>query len=168
MPKFRNLWEHIRKDMPKKGRGKTSNLDPLQIPVTLQTALEALYGHYKEDLRSLAGGGHRGAALFHRRLQQHVHLEADLRLHRRLPPREPGRLHDAGERSASSCSSNFDDHGNAIARPRTLLIDSEQLESGEALDRNFRAMAADEIDRFRKRDRRAYRRSEARAKLVRP
>ena len=31
MPKFRNLWEHIRKDMPKKGRGKSSNLDPLQI-----------------------------------------------------------------------------------------------------------------------------------------
>ena len=48
MPKFRNLWEHIRRDMPKKGRGKASNLDPLQIPVPLQTALEALYGHYKE------------------------------------------------------------------------------------------------------------------------
>ena len=45
---------------------------------------------------------------------------------------------------------NFDDHGNALARPRTLLIDSEQLESGEALDRNFRTMAADEIERFRR------------------
>jgi type III restriction enzyme len=31
-----------------------------------------------------------------------------------------------------------------------LLIDSEQLESGDALDGNFRAMAADEIDRFRR------------------
>jgi type III restriction enzyme len=30
------------------------------------------------------------------------------------------------------------------------LIDSEQLESGEALDDNFRAMAADEIERFRR------------------
>ena len=45
MPKFRNLWDHIRKDMPRKGRGNASNLDPLQIPVTLQTALQALYGH---------------------------------------------------------------------------------------------------------------------------
>ena len=45
---------------------------------------------------------------------------------------------------------NFDDHGNQIARPRTLLIDSEQLESGDALDDNFRKMAADEIDRFRR------------------
>jgi type III restriction enzyme len=45
---------------------------------------------------------------------------------------------------------NFDEHGNAIARPRTLLIDSEQLESGDALDDNFRKMAADEIERFRR------------------
>jgi type III restriction enzyme len=45
---------------------------------------------------------------------------------------------------------NFDDNGNPLARPNTLLIDSEQLESGEALDDNFRGMAADEIERFRR------------------
>jgi type III restriction enzyme len=39
---------------------------------------------------------------------------------------------------------------NRLARPRTLLIDSEQLESGDALDDNFREMAGDEIDRFRR------------------
>lgn len=44
---------------------------------------------------------------------------------------------------------NYDEHGNQIARPRTLLIDSEQLESGDALDKKFRDMASDEIDRFR-------------------
>ena len=46
MPRFRSLWEHIGKRMPRKGRGKTAALDPLNIPVELQTALEALYGHY--------------------------------------------------------------------------------------------------------------------------
>lgn len=45
---------------------------------------------------------------------------------------------------------NFDEHGNPLARPNTLLIDSEQLESGEGLDDNFRSMAADEIERFRR------------------
>ena len=45
---------------------------------------------------------------------------------------------------------NFDEQGNQYPRPRTLLIDSEQLESGDALDSNFRNMAADEIDRFRR------------------
>src|SRR5262249_52634174 len=46
---------------------------------------------------------------------------------------------------------NFDEQtGNPLPRPNTLLIDSEQLEAGEALDKNFRAMAADEIERFRR------------------
>ena len=48
MPKFRNLWDHIGKKMPRKGRGKSSALDPLSLPVEFQTALEALYGHYAE------------------------------------------------------------------------------------------------------------------------
>src|SRR5690606_1131895 len=46
VPMFRNLWEHIRTKMPKKGRGKGGALDPLSLPTQLQTALEALYGHY--------------------------------------------------------------------------------------------------------------------------
>src|SRR6266850_4169859 len=32
MPVYRNLWEHIRKDMPKKGRGAGADLDPLKLP----------------------------------------------------------------------------------------------------------------------------------------
>ncbi len=48
MPIYRNLWEHIRKDMPKKGRGAGGDLDPLMLPTRLKTALEALYGHYKK------------------------------------------------------------------------------------------------------------------------
>jgi type III restriction enzyme len=45
---------------------------------------------------------------------------------------------------------NYDEHGNQLARPHTILIDSEQLESGEVLDKNFREMASDEIERFRR------------------
>jgi type III restriction enzyme len=52
MPKFRNLWEHIGKKMPKKGRGKAGQtLDPLSLPAELQTALEALYGHYEKTFK---------------------------------------------------------------------------------------------------------------------
>jgi len=51
MPMFRNLWEHIRSKMPKKGRGKANTLDPLSLPPQLQTALEALYGHYEKTYR---------------------------------------------------------------------------------------------------------------------
>src|SRR5690606_23764442 len=43
---FRNLWEHIRKDMPMSGRANASGLDPLKLPAPLISALEALCGHY--------------------------------------------------------------------------------------------------------------------------
>ena len=46
--------------------------------------------------------------------------------------------------------SNFDDYGNPYPIPRTVLIDSEQLESGDSLDKEFRNVAADEIERFRR------------------
>src|SRR5690606_2810742 len=48
MPMYRDLWEHIRVKMPKKGRGKASSLDPHDLPSQLQTAIEALYGHYEK------------------------------------------------------------------------------------------------------------------------
>ena len=53
MPKYRVLWETIRGDMPKRGRGKAKGaLDPLSLPVQLQTALQALYGHYEKTYES--------------------------------------------------------------------------------------------------------------------
>ena len=52
----------------------------------------------RKDFQALAGRGHRSPTLLHCRLQQHLDLEADLRLHRRLSSREPGRFHDTGER----------------------------------------------------------------------
>src|SRR5699024_3097407 len=57
MPKFRELWKHIGKKMPKKGRGKSGINDPLQLPTLLTSALDALYGHYAKtfDLWQDAG-----------------------------------------------------------------------------------------------------------------
>ena len=45
VPVFRNLWEHIRNDMPRAGRSRAGNLDPLDLPTTLQTVLQALLSH---------------------------------------------------------------------------------------------------------------------------
>jgi len=45
---------------------------------------------------------------------------------------------------------NTDENGNPYPRPRTLLIDSAQLESGEGLGDNFRAIAGPELERFRR------------------
>jgi len=149
MPMYRNLWEHIRADMPKKGRGSGAALDPLSLPPQLQTALEALYGHYKAtyDLWEKANVGvppcfiivcnnTSASKLIYEYVSGFFRENDD-----ESSTLENGRL---------ELFRNFDEHGNALARPNTLLIDSKQLESGEALDKNFRSMASDEIDRFRR------------------
>ena len=149
MPKFRNLWEHIRKDMPKKGRGKTSGLDPLQIPVTLQTALEALYGHYAKTFELWRNACIEVPPCFivvcNNTSTSKLVYDYISGFQRENPDGSTTLVNGRFE-----LFRNFDEHGTPRGRPRTLLIDSEQLESGQALDRNFRSMAADEIERFRR------------------
>ena len=149
MPMYRNLWEHIGKKMPKKGRRGGVPLDPLKLPTELQTALEALYGHYEETFRLWEEAKIRVPPCFivvcnntatSKLVYDYIsgfEREAD----------SGGRVVHNGQLALFR---NFDDQGKPLARPRTLLIDSRQLESGEALDRNFRTAAADEIDRFRR------------------
>ena len=149
MPKFRNLWEHIRSDMPKKGRGKAKTLDPLSLPVELQTALEALYGHYQKtfELMQEANIGVPPCFIVVCNNTSTSKLVYDYisGFHRE---NDDGSTTLVNGRLA--LFRNFDEQGGRYSRPRTLLIDSEQLESGDALDSNFRNMAADEIDRFRR------------------
>lgn len=152
-PVFRNLWENIRDDMPKKGRGKgPGELDPHELPPKIQTALVALYSHYEQTFEQWKSVGIETPPVFivvcnntstsklvfewisgWQRLAEEGSTE--------LVTKHHGHLRRF---------SNFDEHGNRLARPNTLLIDSKQLESGEALDPDFRAAAALEIDQFKR------------------
>lgn len=149
MPRYRNLWENIRPRMPKKGRGKARNLDPLSLPVELQTALEALYGHYEKTYQLWDEAGIGVPPCF-------IVVCQNTAISKLVYDYISGfhRENDDGSTTLQNgrlpLFQNFDEHGNQLARPRTLLIDSEQLESGDALDKNFREMASDEIDRFRR------------------
>jgi type III restriction enzyme len=150
MPMFRNLWENIRKDMPKKGRGQGEELDPLKLPTRLQTALQALYGHYEKTFKLWEENGIKVPPCFIIVCQNTAisKLVYDFvsGFHRK---KEDGTT--ILENGRLALFRNFDETtGNPLSRPNTLLIDSEQLEAGDALDDNFRGMAADEIERFRR------------------
>jgi type III restriction enzyme len=149
MPVYRNLWENIRKDMPKKGRGQGEELDPLKLPTRLQTALQALYGHYEKTFKLWEEKGIRVPPCF-------IIVCQNTAISKLVYDFISGfhRKNDDGtftpENGRLALFRNFDEHGNPLPRPNTLLIDSEQLEAGDALDDNFRGMAADEIERFRR------------------
>ncbi len=149
MPMYRQLWENIRKDMPRRGRGKAGTLDPLALPARLQTALLALYGHYEKTFRLweqekipvppcfiIVCNNTSTSKLVYDFVSGFERENED-----GSKMLENGRL---------ALFRNFDEHGNPLARPNTLLIDSEQLESDEAIEDDFRRMATDEIERFRK------------------
>ena len=150
MPMYRDLWENIRKDMPKKGRGQGEELDPLKLPTRLQTAIEALYGHYEKTFKLWEENGIKVPPCFIIVCQNTAisKLVYDFvsGFHRKNADGT-----STLQNSRFALFRNFDETtGNPLPRPNTLLIDSEQLEAGDALDDNFRAMAADEIDRFRR------------------
>jgi type III restriction enzyme len=150
MPVYRNLWEHIRKDMPKKGRGTGGDLDPLKLPNKLQTALEALYGHYQRTFELWRERGISVPPCFIVVCQNTAISKLVFDYISGFFQRD-----ESGEEKLVQgrlpLFRNFDDTtGNPLPRPNTLLIDSEELESGEALDPKFRTMAADEIERFRR------------------
>jgi type III restriction enzyme len=150
MPMFRNLWENIRKDMPKKGRSKGAELDPLKLPTRLQTALQALYGHYEKTFQLWEERGITVPPCF-------IIVCQNTAISKLVYDYISGfqRKNEDGttslENGRLALFRNFDETtGNQLPRPNTLLIDSEQLEAGDALDDNFRSMAADEIERFRR------------------
>lgn len=149
VPMYRNLWDHIGKQMPSKGRKNTENFDPKKLPILLQTALESLYGHYAKTFEEWEKAKISVPPCFiivcnNTTTSKLVYDYVSGFQRKGTDGTEtfvPGAL---------ELFRNFDEFGNAFPRPRTLLIDSEQLESGEALQANFRDIAADEIERFRR------------------
>ena len=153
MPMFRVLWDHIGKDMPKGNRKSTKNLDPKDLPTPLFTALEALYGHYEKtfDAWEQAGSNVPPCFIVVCNNTATSKLVYDYLAGYEQENDDGSTRHIPGQ---FELFRNHDEHGNPLAdsggKPRTLLIDSEQLESGDALDANFRNMASEEIEQFRK------------------
>ncbi len=146
MPMYRNLWDHIGRKMPKKGRGKSGVLNPLALPLPLQTALEALYGHYAKTFVLWEEVKIAVPPVFIVVCQNTAisKLVYDF-ISGFRPTAEAPVINGRFE-----LFRNYDEYGERYPRPRTLLIDSTQLESGDALDKEFRDIAADEIERFRR------------------
>lgn len=150
-PIFRDLWEHIGKEMPKKGRSKGgADVSPLDLPSKLLTALYALYNHYEETHQKWQDVGIETPPVF---IVVCNNTSTSKLVYEWISgwqrPNEDGDL-IFEHNGHLPLFRNFDEHGNRLPRPITLLIDSEQLESGEALDDDFRAAAELEIEQFKR------------------
>jgi type III restriction enzyme len=151
-PTYRDLWPRIREDLPKKNRGADARRGEPHLPKELEGALLSLYRNYELSFRRWEANADARA----RGLTPPVFVvvcnntsvsklvfdyvagwEKTLRDGTNTPV--PGRL---------DLFSNVDGD-RWSARPNSILVDSAQLESGEAMSDEFKRMAATEIDEFK-------------------
>ena len=147
---YRDLWKHVGKDLPKTAAG-ANKLSSFHLPNTLQTALHALYSHYVGEFERWLKAGIKVPPVF---IVVCQNTAISKLVFEWIAGFERGDA-DEGERAAFHAGHlelfrNYDEHGGRLPRPRTLLIDSRQLESGEALDKNFREAAGPEIEQFKR------------------
>lgn len=147
-PMFRNLWDYVGKHLPKKGRGKSGFDDPQKLPNELLTAIDALYGHYEKTYNAWQEQGLGVEPVF---IVVCNNTATSKLVHDYISGYEITDKHGNATPMAGACKlfRNHDPDGVALPRMRTLLIDSLQLESGEAISSEFKDAASGEIDRFK-------------------
>lgn len=149
MPVYRELWKHVGKKLPKSRRSKSRVDDPENLPTILKSALESLYGHYEKTFELWEEEGIEVPPCF-------IIVCQNTAISKLVYDYVSGyerELEDGSsiiQNGKFKLFRNFDEYDNPLPQPNTLLIDSKQLESGEALDNKFREMATDEIDRYRR------------------
>ena len=148
IPINRDLYRHIRKKLPRRGRGTQANMDPQDLPSELMGALRSLYTHYKKTVKAWEKAGIGIPPVF-------IIVCNNTSTSKMVYDHISGykmKFADGTERWESGACSLFNNvnkrKSGLLPRPRTLLIDSYQLESGEILTDEFKEAAAAEIDLF--------------------
>jgi type III restriction enzyme len=148
--KFLNLWSSVGPDLPKKNR-KEGMVSPENLPAVLEGALHGLYGSYENAFAQWQGSQ---AAKDGDPPPVFIIVCSNTTVSKMVYDYVAGWDKPVGAGGQTvpapgklALFSNVQD-GAWAQRPRTILVDSEQLESGEALSPEFRRAAAIEIEEF--------------------
>jgi len=155
MPTYRDIWLRIRDHLPKKGRGtkdESATGDP-KLPQELEGALISLYGNYEKYYRqweqnteARVRGSTPPVFIVVCNNTNVSKLVYDWVSGYEKPLKDETTVVVPGNLSVFS---NADAYGHWLPIPNTILIDSEQLESGEAMSKEFKQMAAVAIEDFK-------------------
>jgi len=150
---YLHLWEHVAEELPKRRGGKVEG-DPSWVPpVVLEGALRSLYDSYRRRFdrweAELAPHGEPPPVL----IVVCPNTQVSKLVYDWIGGQEVGPGADDGPPTlrpgALSLLSNVSDDGGWLHRPRTILIDSSELESGEGMKPTFKQAAAHEIQVFK-------------------
>lgn len=155
LPKYRELWKHLKESKDGKafctlrGKAKADAYDPRKIPNLLHMAINVLYEGYRKVFDNWKAAGCKAPPCFIIVCQNTVISKIVYQFVSGFDRADPDGavLHVKG---ACDLFDNYDENDEPLSRPHTLLIDSTQLESGEALSDDFRLAAAAEIETFKR------------------
>ena len=175
MPVLRNLYEHVKDQLPKKGQrtkkkeakeeGKTLTEEPPKLPQLVKGALDQFYGHYKEYSGLVREKGEEKVSLFTRppvfiavcnntsvskELYKFIagyEFEVVLETDDKGKPIKTERRVVEGHYDLFS---NYDKTGRLKKKAPTLIIDSEALDNSEQIDDDFKKIFVSEIEEFKK------------------
>lgn len=151
-PTYRDLWIRIRDQLPKKGRRTDAVSGQPNLPVELEGALRSLYSNYEKYYKSWEKNTEAQA--------KGVTPPVFIVVCNNTNVSKLVFDYVAGwEKSLSGDSTvvvpgqlpifSNEENGNWTDRPNTILIDSEQLESGDAMSNEFKNIACREIEEFK-------------------
>jgi type III restriction enzyme len=151
-PTYRDLWLRICDDLPKKSSKSDAVNGPPNLPIELQGALLSLYGNYEK---------------YHRLWQQNTAARAsgvtppvfivvcnNTSVSKLVFDFIGGWEKQIGEKKIAQAGQltlfrNDDGYGGWLHRPNTILVDSQQLESGNSMSDDFKKLVANEIGEFK-------------------
>ena len=151
-PTYRDLWLRIREHLPRKGR-KTHKVEgEPKLPVELQGALLSLYGNYEKYYRLWEKNTEARA----RGITPPVFIVVcnNTNVSKLVFDFIAGWEKQIGEETIVQAGQlpifrNDDGKGAWLQRPNSVLVDSQQLESGESMSNEFKKIAAREIEEFK-------------------
>lgn len=166
MPVLRNLYEHVKEELPKKGQ-RTQKKDaasegtkfvelPPKLPSLVKGALDQFYNHYVEYFNGIRKMKEERANIFSAP-PVFIVVCNNTGVSKEVYKYIAGYEYVDGDgtiqvvQGAKDLFSNYDPATNKpLKRPPTLLIDSDALENGEQINDDFKKIFSSEIEEFKR------------------
>lgn len=166
MPVLRNLYDHVKDELPKKGQ-RTQKKDaaaegskfielPPRLPSLVKGALDQFYNHYFDYFNGIRKHKEEKANIFSAP-PVFIAVCNNTGVSKEVYKYIAGYEYTDAEGQtvtvpgAKDLFSNYEPStGKPLRRPPTLLIDSDALENGEQINEEFKKIFASEIEEFKK------------------
>jgi len=166
MPVLRNLYDHVKDELPKKGqRTKKSEAAaegvkfrelPPHLPAQVKGALDQFYNHYEEYDAGVRRYNESRANIFSAppvfiAVCNNTSVSKEVYKYIAGYEYEDEEGKTVTTHGVKNLFSNYDLSTNKLLkRPPTLLIDSDALENGEQINEDFKKIFTSEIEEFKK------------------